>query len=215
MTATSTRPALTPPARPRDIVLLVCLAGLSGAALLARAWWGVPMSWTAGFAVLPGTVAIVVVVFASRGQRARAHIVSDRVIAGANWGLVATLVYDVVRPVLVWALHLHFNPFRAQAIFGHLITGRPRTSGLAIGVGWLYHFWNGVSFGVMLALIRPRGAWAVGLVWAMALQGLMMAIYPNLLQVRLDNPGFLVTTIVGHGVYGVVLGSSLKHWGPR
>ena len=48
-------------------------------------------------------------------------------VAGAQWGLVATIAYDVIRPLLVWTLRLHFNPYRANPIFGSIITGRPRT----------------------------------------------------------------------------------------
>jgi hypothetical protein len=44
----------------------------------------------------------------------------------------------------------------------------------------------------------------------MLLQGLMMAIYPTFLKIRLDNPGFLMTGLVGHAVWGVVLGYGLE-----
>jgi hypothetical protein len=212
----TTRTRLAPPSGPRtrDLALVVCLAGLSGVALVAHVLWDIYMSWTAGFVVLPGAILIVILVFATRGRQSSARIIADRVIAGAKWGLVATLAYDVIRPLLVWGLRLHFHPYRAHPIFGSLITGRPRDSAVAIGVGWTYHFWNGVAFGVMLALVRPRAGWATGLVWALTLQAVMMALYPKFLDVRLDNPGFLVSSIVGHGLYGIVLGSSLKRWGP-
>jgi hypothetical protein len=199
--------------RTRDVVLLACLAGLSGAALVAHVVWDIRMSWTAGFVVLPGAIAFTVIIFAARGRRQGAELIADRAIAGAKWGLVATLAYDAIRPLLVWALRLHFHPFRAHPIFGSLITGRPRDSALAIAVGWTYHFWNGVAFGVMLSLVRPRAGVAAGVVWALALQAVMMAIYPQFLEVRLDSPGFLVSSIVGHGFYGVVLGWSLRRWG--
>jgi hypothetical protein len=200
--------------RTRDTALLFCLAGLSGAALVARVLWHVPMLWTVGFLTLPAGIAIVIVAFAGRGRRRSLAILSDRVIGGALWGLVATLAYDALRPLLVWGLRLHFHPFRAHPIFGSLITNRPRTDAVAIAVGWIYHFWNGVSFGVMLALIKPRAGWLLGLTWALGLQACMMALYPKFLDVRLSSPGFLVTSIVGHGFYGVVLGASLKRWGP-
>jgi hypothetical protein len=213
-TTTRPRPAPTSAPRTRDIALVVCLAGLSGAALVAHVLWHFYMSWTAGFVVLPAAIIIVILVFARRGRPSSAGIIADRVIAGAKWGLVATVAYDVIRPPLVWGLRLHFNPYRAHPIFGSLITGRPRDTAIAIAVGWTYHVWNGVAFGVMLALVRPRGAWVAGLVWALTLQGVMMALYPKFLGVRLDNPGFMVSSIVGHGLYGVVLGASLKRWGP-
>ncbi len=211
MTITSYRPVT---ARTRDIVLLFCLAGLSGAALVGRVLWKIPMLWTVGFLTLPAGIAIVIIAFAGHGRYLSLRFVSDRVIAGAKWGLIATLAYDAIRPLLVWGLRLHFSPYRAQPIFGSLITNRPRTDPVAIAVGWIYHFWNGVSFGVMLALVKPRAGWAWGMAWALGLQACMMAIYPKFLEVRLSSPGFLITSIVGHGFYGWVLGSTLKAWGP-
>jgi hypothetical protein len=211
---TTTRPP-RPTARTRDTVLLFCLAGLSGAALVGRVLWDIPMLWTVGFLTLPGGIAIVIVAFVGQGRRHSLRIVSDRVIAGAKWGLVATLAYDAVRPLIVWGLQLHFHPYRAHPIFGSLITNRPRTDAVAIAVGWIYHFWNGVSFGVMLALVKPRAGWAFGVAWALGLQACMMALYPKFLNVRLDSPGFLITSILGHGFYGIVLGWTLRRWGPE
>ena len=173
------------------------------------------MSWTVGFVALPGAIVVAIIGFAARGQQSSSRFISDRVIAGAASGLVATVAYDIARPILVWGLRVHFAPFRAHPIFGSLITGRPRDSVLAIGVGWTYHFWNGVAFGVILALVRPRSTWRAGLLWALVLQGSMMAIYPKLLNVRLNNPGFLASSVVGHGLYGVVLGTSLHRRGAQ
>jgi hypothetical protein len=200
--------------RQRDIAVLFCLAGASGAALVAQVLWSVPMRWTAGLVVLPASALVVVVAFAGQRRYDRLAIVSDRLIAGAKWGLVATCVYDVVRPLLVWALSVDFPPFRANVIFGSLITGQPEASMTAKVIGWTYHFWNGIGFGTMFALLRPRGAWLAGMTWALFLQLMMMWLYPRFLQVRLQDPGFLATTLVGHAVYGIVLGSALARRGP-
>ena len=91
-------------------------------------------------------------------------------------------------------------------ICGELITGRPAGDAWAEVAGWTYHFWNGISFGMMFALIRPKGGVILGFLWAEFLQVLMMAVYPAFLRARLDDPGFLVLGLVGHGLYGVVLG---------
>src|SRR3970282_265862 len=50
-------------------------------------------------------------------------------------------------------------------LFGQLITGLPPSDGRALAAGWAYHFWNGLSFGKVYALLRPRGGVASGLVW--------------------------------------------------
>lgn len=221
MTTTLPRPPLAPPRRlagrprARDVAVLFCLAGASGAALVAHILWRLELAWTAGFVVLPATALVVGAAFAGRRRYDRLAIVSDRLIAGAKWGLIATVVYDVVRLGLVWSLSLDFAPYRAQAIFGTLITGRAETTAVATAAGWTYHFWNGISFATMLSLVRPRAGWLVGWAWGLGLQALMMALYPRLLEVRLANPAFLLTTVVGHSVYGIVLGSGLRRGDAR
>ncbi|MEY2590677.1 MAG: hypothetical protein QOJ67_2661 [Acidimicrobiaceae bacterium] len=200
-----------PAARSLDVVVAVALAGMSGAALMAHGFLDIPLSFTAPFVVLPTTAAAAILVFVRQGIPGRAAVITERVIAGGLWGLIATAAYDVIRPPLLWVLHLHFSPFRAMPVFGSLITGRPTTDGVAIAVGWGYHVWNGVTFGMMLCLARPQSRWVAGMVWGLFLQISMMTLYPDLLQVRLDNPGFLVSSIVGHAVWGFVLGTGL-HW---
>ncbi len=197
----------------RAIVLGIVCAGLSGAAILSETFGPVPMRVTVPLVVLPGALLLVGLIFAGRGRFRELDRFADRALSGALWGLVATLAYDAIRPLLMWIFRYDFNPYRAMPIFGELITDQPRTAGVAIAVGWTYHFWNGIGFGVMFALIRPRGGAIAGLIWGLGLQGLMMWSYPTLLQVRLDNPGFLMSGLVGHAIWGLVLGESLRRWG--
>lgn len=207
-------PTPAPRARPIDVAVLFCLAGAGGAALVAQIMFDLDMTWTAGLIALPGTALCVVAAFLGQRRFDRLAIVSDRLVAGAIWGLAATLVYDVVRPIVVWAFGFDFHPYKAHALFGELITDRPHTTAFAITVGWIYHFWNGISFGTMLALVKPKAGAVVGWAWGLGLQGLMMIVYPNFLQVRLDQPSFMVTTIVGHSAYGLSLGWFLARRGP-
>jgi hypothetical protein len=193
-----------------EVVFGVALAGTSGAAVLAHTFGPVPMSFTAPFVVLPATALLVGLALLRRGRYARLHLFSRLLLGGAAWGLAATLAYDVIRPGLMWALTLSFNPYRAMPIFGHLITGLPADHRVAVAVGWAYHFWNGISFGMMFALVRPRGGAFAGLVWGLALQALMMLAYPKLLEIRLADPGFLTAGLVGHGLWGVILGAGIR-----
>jgi hypothetical protein len=198
----------------RELIVLIALAGTSGAALVAYILWDISLAWTAGFVALPATAALVILIFIGKGRQDRARVFADRLIAGAVFGLIATLAYDAIRPALVEVFQLHFNPYRAHPIFGSLITGRPPSDGFAQVVGWAYHFWNGITFGMMFAMVRPRGGPIAGLIWAETLQMFMMALYPRFLEIRLDTPGFLLTGLIGHGLYGLVLGATLARWGP-
>ncbi len=199
----------------RDVLLLVVLAGTSGAGIIAHTLGWISMRYSAPVLVVPSAVVLVGLVFARRGEAERVTIIGDRLLYGAVWGLIATFAYDLIRPPIVELLSLDFNPFKAMPIFGNLITGRPEDDGVARVVGWAYHFWNGIGFGMMFSLVRPRGRWLAGLVWGLGLQGFMMAIYPDFLQARLDDPGFMYTGLFGHAVWGVVLGWGLSWKGPR
>lgn len=210
-TITSSEPATGPSTRAK--VIGAVLALLSGAAILGETFTPIPMSVSVPLLVLPGALLLTGMVFASTRRFRELDRFADRAISGALWGLVATLAYDAIRPLLMWIFRYHFNPYRAMPVFGSLITDRAKTTTIAIVVGWIYHFWNGLSFGVTFALMRPRGGPVAGFIWAMALQGFMMWAYPTLMRIRLDNPGFLMAGLVGHTVWGVVLGSSLRRWG--
>jgi len=196
----------------REVVFGIILASASGAAVLAHAFVSAPMTFTVPFIVLPTFALLLGVVLLRRKLYHRFHIFAEQLILGAWTGLVATLAYDAIRPVLQLIFQFSFEPYKAIPIFGQLITGLPATDNLAIITGWIYHFWNGVSFGMMFALLKPKGGAVAGLIWGLGLQCLMMAAYPKFLQIRLEDPGFLVTGLVGHSLWGIVLGLSVKRW---
>ena len=199
----------------REVALGIGMAGTSGAAVLAYTFGPVPMSFTVPFVVLPTTSFLVGLVLLRRRLYGRLHRFSQLLARGAVAGLGATLLYDAVRPLIVAVLGSTFDPYRAIPLFGTLITGLPGTDPTALAAGWTYHFWNGTSFGMMFALARPDGGIAWGFAWAMALQGLMMAAYPTLLKARLDDPGFMASGIVGHGIWGIALGFAIAKWAER
>lgn len=199
---------------PREVLIGLALAGANGAALLAYVFLGLPMSFTVPFLALPAAGLLVGAVLIGQRRYARLHAFSRAVVIGVAAGLVATLVYDAIRPLLVYAMQRGYDPYRAIPIFGQLITGLAPTDPRALAAGWGYHFWNGVSFGVIYALVRPQGGWRTGLAWGLGLQVLMMAAYPRLLQARLDDPAFMVTGIVGHSFWGATLGEAVRRWNP-
>jgi hypothetical protein len=199
----------------REIAFGLALTGTSGAAILAHTFASVPLSFTAPFVVLPSAVVLGALVLLRRRLYRELHWFTSLLMAGAAWGFGATLVYDAVRPLLMRVLGLTFDPYRAMPIFGQLITGLPPSDPVGLAAGWLYHFWNGISFGMTFALIRPHGGLVEGVVWALVLQALMMLAYPTFLQARLDDPGFLISGLVGHALWGAVLGMGLRHRGAR
>lgn len=197
----------------KDVLIGILLAASSGSAILAHAFVSVPMVLTVPFVVMPTVLLLVGGILLRKRLYHRFRVIADLVVLGCWTGLLATVAYDLIRPLVQIVFRSNFNSFAAIPIFGTLMTGLPAGNAIAITTGWLYHFWNGISFGIMFALFRPRGGVLAGLLWGLGLECLMLVTYPHLLQVRLDTPGFLATSLSGHSLWGIVLGGSITRWG--
>lgn len=213
MTTTKTESTTGSGPSTRAKLLGVALAGASGLAVMLHAFTDWQMGGTVPLVVVPATLLFGGLVFASLRRYPELDRFAERTVAGIAFGLLATIAYDLVRPVLVTIFQFHANPYKAMPLFGSRITGRPTDDGIAVLVGWLYHFWNGISFAVMFTLVRPRGGWFIGLLWGLGLQIFTILVYPSFLEARLDDVGFMVTGLVGHSIWGAVLGASLQRWG--
>ena len=85
-------------------------------------------------------------------------------------------------------------------------------------VGWVYHFSNGVTFGVMyIAMIgdaRQRSwLWAVLLATGLEM-AMLLTPYPQFFAIPLTTT-FVVVTFTAHMVFGVALGLMAKSWALR
>jgi hypothetical protein len=196
-----------------ETALGIGLACTSVGAILAHVFAGVPMMFTAPFVVMPTGALLVSAVLMRKRLYGVMHLFASLVALGGGCGLLSTLIYDMVWPLLTIIFQSHYEPYKAISIFGFLITGRPQTDPVALAAGWAYHAWNGINFGMMFSLFRPRGGVIAGMIWGIGLQLLLFATYPHLLKVRLNDPGLMVVGLVGHSVWGAVLGYSVRKWG--
>jgi hypothetical protein len=146
------------------------------------------------------------------------------VLIGAIGGLLAALAYDLFR--IPWVLGaadkigpwwMRLPLFKVFPRFGAMILGEPFTaattdSQFSLGahlVGWVYHFSNGITFGVMyMAMIgdAKKRSW----LWAIALAaGLELAMlftpYTRFFGINLIAL-FVVVTLTAHIIFGVALG---------
>lgn len=168
------------------------------------------MPWTLSFVSLPALVAVLgIAVWAQRVER---QPFFNRLIVGATAGFIATLAYDGVRVAVQGTGLLDYNAFKAIHIFGSLIMNSPETATDARIAGWTYHFWNGVSFGVIYALIAGPARWYWGLAWGMALEGAMIGVYPVAFAIQRTDPAFLSVSLIGHAAYGASLGLMAQRW---
>ena len=200
-----TDPALT-------LLVLGCTAAGIGAFLLDVAGI-VAMPWTISFVSLPALV--VVVAIGVWAQRVARQPFFSRLAVGVAAGFIATLAYDGVRWAIQETAPLDYDGFRSISIFGSLILSKPETALDARIAGWTYHFWNGVSFGVMYALVAGPARWYWGLAWGMALEMMMIGIYPVAFAIQRSDPAFLAISMTGHAAYGAVLGLLAERWCDR
>lgn len=153
--------------------------------------------------LLPGMVALAAL--AARGGPS----LRDEILVGAAAGLVAACAYDVFRVPFVLAGMPLFRPF---PLFGTLITGAPADAPLAHAVGWLYHFSNGLSFGVMYVTLFGARRPALGVVWALAIEAcLLISPYADFLSIA-RTTAFVAVTAAAHAVFGLVLGLAARRW---
>ena len=192
-------------AGPRRLLwLLAALPLASGAALVVHILSHISL----GLALLVASVIVVVIGgFAWTRLTATARdTVEQRIQVGLVAGFLATLAYDSSRWIIVTLFHDTFWPFDVFPIFGYAIAGSSIPHNVATIIGILYHYTNGVLFAIAYTILfAPRGWWA-GILWALGLEALMLAIYPGWLHPRTFSE-FVSVSMLGHIAYGSVLGS--------
>lgn len=184
------------------LLAFVC-ASISGAALLLHAAGWLPIYFMVDVVGPPSLVLLLALgVIATRINQ---PVFVNRLTVGTWGGLVATVLYDLVRLGLWQSGIIRFDPFIAHPIFGRLITGLPETNPLSIGIGWAYHFWNGFGFGIMYTLVAGPARWWYAVVWALFLEICWLLALPSTLQFQL-NPSLVTLSVIGHTAYGITLG---------
>ncbi len=174
--------------------------------------------------LLPATAALVGLAILD-GMRGDGQVLRAVVIGGIA-GLVAAISYDVFRLPFVFAREWGLaqvvppmNLFKVFPRFGAMILGEPveqQSFSLAAHlIGWIYHFSNGITFGVMyLAMIgsAQRRSWLWAVVLAAGLElGMLLTPYPQFFSIPLTAT-FVVVTLTAHVIFGIFLGIVSK-WG--
>jgi hypothetical protein len=166
--------------------------------------------------LLPSIVVLIVVIFITIGLGHR--VLARRMIAGLAAGTIATLGLEVVRTT---SFHLGGMPGDLPRLLGVLMTDRFMLgpSRLSDVLGYSYHFWNGACFGLIFAVIFGRRS-----LWWSSIYGLVIGVgFLASPAVRamgvgflaLQKPSMIVTVVLAHVVYGLILGSLLPRWLPR
>lgn len=207
-------------ARSRVVVFL--LAASSIACLLADFYRLCPMHFFTVYIFLPALVLLGA--YAVLDRRRGNGKVWRAVLIGLLGGLLAAVAYDVFRLPFVfarqWGIASVVPPmslFKVFPRFGAMVLGQPidqdHYSVAAQIIGWIYHFSNGATFGVMyVALIgnaRQRH-WGWAVLFAVGLElGMLFTSYPQVFGIPL-TARFVIVTMAAHTIFGVVMGCAVR-----
>jgi hypothetical protein len=207
---------------PAGRALVFYLSAMSIWCLLAEFYGLCSMRTFTLYALIPATASLILIALLDLAKGDRR--LWRAVMIGAVGGLLAAVAYDVFRLPFVIAYVEHTGPqwlrlplFKIFPRFGAMILGHPYTNAqldsqfplLDHVVGWIYHFSNGITFGVMyMAIIgdaRRRSWW-----WAVALAaGIELAMlftpYRSFFGIGLTTR-FVIATLTAHLIFGLALG---------
>jgi hypothetical protein len=143
---------------------------------------------------------------------ARRAQLAMRVRIGITGGIAATIAYDLSRFGLVSLAHWSLDPWAAIPLFGELIIGHHHSTAALFAAGLTYHLClNGVGFATAYTVIVRRPHPATGVLWAFGLEAAMALLYPSFLIIK-QYGEFLTMSVVGHLLYGLVIGGWSRHW---
>jgi hypothetical protein len=160
-----------------------------------------------------GVLAAVTAIIFWRGHR----VLGRRLVVGAAAGAIATLGLEAVR---MTGFHFGGMPGDMPRLLGVLLTDRfmlgPST--LSDGLGFAYHFWNGATFGLIFSVILGKRS----VLWTLAygvLVGVGFLASPAVVAMGVgffasEMPIMIVTVILAHIAFGLVLGVVLRRWLP-
>ena len=172
--------------------------------------------------LIPATVLLIVIALIDRSHGDRR--LWRAVLIGAAGGFLGACAYDLFRLPWVIGASDHIGPmwlrlplFKVFPRFGAMILGQhfapAKTDSqftlLAHVIGWVYHFSNGITFGVMyMALIgdATRRSWLWGIALAAGLElAMLFTPYTSFFAIKLTVL-FVVVTLNAHVIFGLVLG---------
>ena len=201
--------------KPLPRIIVFMLAATSIACLLGEMYHLWPMRSFTLCIFLPACVVLAALAIHDR-QRGDGKLY-QLVCIGAVAGLIAAVAYDIFRLPFVfsksWGL-AGFVPalplFKVFPMFGAMILGEDSKGTLTAHlVGWLYHFSNGATFGVMYAAMvngQWRRLWPVAVVFAVGLElAMLFTPYPATFGIRVTQT-FVLVTLTAHLIFGVTMG---------
>jgi hypothetical protein len=203
-------------------VVVFILAATSIWCLLSEFYGLCTMRWFTFAILIPANAALILLAIADR-VRGTGHLWRG-VVIGAVAGFLAACAYDLFRiPFVVAAIDqvgpewIRLPLFKVFPRFGAMILGLPFDSTTTDSqftltahlLGWVYHFSNGITFGVMyMALVgdAAKRSWLWAVLFATGLElAMLFTPYTSFFGIHMTTR-FVIVTFAAHAVFGVALG---------
>jgi hypothetical protein len=213
----------------RSIVFF--LAATSIWCLLAEFYGLCSMQLFTFWILIPATAALFVLAVADRTKGD--GLLWRGVVIGAAAGFLAACAYDIFRIPFVVAAADQVGPdwlrlplFNVFPRFGAMILAQPcdattpdsQFTLAAHLTGWIYHFSNGITFGVMyMALVgdATRRSWLWAVLFATSLElAMLFTPYTTFFGIHMTTK-FVIATLSAHVIFGIVLGLIAKRFEQR
>ena len=164
--------------------------------------------------LLPSAVLLLVVLVAA-ALRGHSRL-TNRLVWGGIAGFLATLGLEAVRAT---SFHVFAGmPGDMPRLLGVLLTDRFMLgpSALSDVLGWTYHFWNGVCFGIVFAVVFGRRSYWPALIYAQLI-GIGFLLSPAVKALGIgfmgvEMPRMPLTVSLAHLAYGLILGTLCRRW---
>jgi hypothetical protein len=217
-------PTLPPILRwtPSGRAVIFTLSAMSIWCLLSEFYGLCSMRTFTFFVLIPCMLALTAMALLDRSKGDRQ--LWRAVVIGTVAGFIAACAYDIFRIPWVIGHMQHAGPdwlrlplFKVFPRFGALIINEPFTAQQPQGqfsltahlIGWIYHFSNGMTFGVMyMALIGDvlKRTWLWAILMAAGLEVLMLITpYTSFFAIRMTAL-FIIVTLTAHIIFGLILG---------
>jgi len=178
----------------------------SGGALLWKVYGLGSMSEAMFRAALP-CAAILMLAWLWARRTGRRRLVED-INLGLLGGLLGTIGYDLVRVPFAMMGRRIFAPISA---YGLWILDAPLSDRFTEVVGWSYHFYNGICFGIMYALFLRGRHWIWAVLWAFLLETIaVVSPFARIFSLS-GNYGAIALAYAAHVDYGAPLGAIVRN----
>src|SRR3989440_2805496 len=211
---------------PLGRAIVFALSAMSIWCLLAEFYGLCSMRTFVLFILIPAMLLLIAMALIDRAKGDRR--LYRAILIGSIAGLIAAFSYDLFR--LPWVIGhanqigpswLRLPLFRVFPQFGAMILSQPFTSSQPASayslsahiLGWIYHFSNGMTFGIMyMALIgdalKRSWLWAIALAAGLELM-MLLTPYTTFFALRITAL-FVAVTLTAHIIFGLTLGPLAK-----